>query len=225
MDAGGSNFTVTYPIDDLVIFLGMASIYNASGDTLGEATSSKTTLGMTADLAAVLNGRYNGNPFQPWVATVAFDKDNALFVDATMDTSDDIPSDQNDFYSVAMHEFGHVLGMGSSLAYQALVVGRHLHWRACRGCLRCPGSPRQRQHPRSEHRNRGRQAGGHGRYDVAGTRSLITRLDLACSRIWLHHPALGPGQTVHPEPGHSRKLSMELLATHGQPPGLTADGL
>jgi hypothetical protein len=179
MDAGGSNFTVTYPIDDLVIFLGMASIYNASGDTLGEATSSKTTLGMTADLAAVLNGRYNGNPFQPWVATVAFDKDNALFVDATMDTSDDIPSDQNDFYSVAMHEFGHVLGMGSSLAYQALVVdatftGAH--------AVAVYGAPVPLASDSIHVLNTvivdGRQV-VMARYDVAGTRSLITRLDLA----------------------------------------------
>ena len=121
-DAGGSNFTLTYPIDDLVIFVGMAAIDAAGGGALGITYSSITNQGMTADLAAVLNGRYNGNPFQPWVATVVFDTGDPFFVDATMETSDDIPSDQYDLYSTALHEFGHVLGTGSCSAYKALVA-------------------------------------------------------------------------------------------------------
>jgi hypothetical protein len=120
-DAGGSNFTLTYPIDDLVIFVGWATI-DGLGGTMGLTSSSKTNQGMSSDLAASLNARYNGNPFQPWVATVMFDKEESFFFDATMGTADDIPSNQSDFYSTALHEFGHALGVGNCAAYEALVA-------------------------------------------------------------------------------------------------------
>jgi hypothetical protein len=176
VDAGGNNFTVTYPIDDLVIFAGMAGI-DGPGGTLGATYSSAT---YPADLAAVLYGRYNGNPFQPWVATVVFDKDDSLFVDTTMETSNDIPSNQVDFYSVALHEFGHVLGIGDSSAYTALVVnytftGAH--------AVAIYGAPVPLTSDRFLHVLKTVIVDGRrvvmDQGDAAGQRSLITRLDLA----------------------------------------------
>jgi hypothetical protein len=179
VDAGGSNFTLTYPIDDLVIFVGMGPIDGADGSTLAQASSSKTNQGMSADLATVLNKRYDGNPFQPWVATVTFDKDDTFFVDATLDTSDDIPSDQSDLYSTALHEFGHVLGIGDAVAYKALVIdatftGAH--------AVATYGAPVPLASDGIHVLNTVTVDGRHPamvRYDIAGTRSLITRLDLA----------------------------------------------
>ncbi len=116
-DAGGINFTVSYPIDDLVIFVG-ASTIDGPGGTLGTAFSSAT---YPAELAEQLMARYKGNPYQPWVATIRFDSEDTFFFDATMATSDDLAKDKVDFYSVALHEMGHVLGIGQGAAYTALV--------------------------------------------------------------------------------------------------------
>jgi len=176
MDAGGSNFTVTYPIDDLVIFVGMGVI--GPGE-LGLTSTSITAQGMTADLAAVLSGRYNGNPFQPVAGTVAFNEDAAFFVDATMETSDDIPSDQYDFYSTALHEFGHALGIGNCPAYKALVVDATFtgaHAVAVYGApvpLTTDGAHVLRTVSVDGRRVVMDQS------DTTGQRSLITRLDLA----------------------------------------------
>jgi hypothetical protein len=177
-DAGGSNFTVTYPIDDVVIFVGSTTI-DGPGGTLGSAYSSNTAQGMTADLAATLSQRYNGNPFQPWVATVVFDKEESFFVDPSMETADDLPALQQDLYSTALHEFGHVLGTGQSAAYLALVsdatfTGAH--------AVALYGSPVPLT---SDGRHVLKTVIFDGRRlvmdesDAAGQRSLITRLDLA----------------------------------------------
>jgi hypothetical protein len=176
VDAGASNFPLSYPIDDLVIFVGMAGI-DGPGGTLGDTYSSAT---YPADLAAVLYARYNGNPFQPWVATVVFDKDDSFFVDATMETSDDIPSKQIDFYSVALHEFGHVLGIGSSSAFETLVAnftftGTH--------AVAVYGAPVPLTSDGFLHVLKTVIVDGRrvvmDQSDAPGERSLITRLDLA----------------------------------------------
>ena len=117
---GGMNVSVTYPIDDLVVFIGSSKI-DGKGGTLAGAYSSLTVGGMPAELSASLNQRYKGNPFQPWVATVVFDIEEDAFADTTLDTANDIPSSATDLYSTALHELGHVLGTGQSAAYLALV--------------------------------------------------------------------------------------------------------
>ncbi len=117
---GGTNFSVTYPIDDVVVFVGSTTI-DGRGGTLARAYSSYTSSGASADLAATLNQRYNGNPFQPWVATIVFDADEDAFVDGSLDSANDIPRTSSDLYSTALHELGHVLGTGQSAAYLAMV--------------------------------------------------------------------------------------------------------
>jgi hypothetical protein len=177
-DAGGSNFTVSYPIDDLVIFVGSAAI-DGSGSTLAVAYSSNTAQGMTADLAATLSQRYTGNPYQPWVATIAVDKEESFFFDSTMDTADDIPLTQEDFYSTVLHEMGHVLGIGQCSAYLALVSNDTFTGAKAVGVY---GAPIPLA---SDGRHVSKTVIVDGRRvvmdesDAPGQRSLITRLDLA----------------------------------------------
>ena len=177
-DAGGSNFTVSYPIDDLVLFVGSSTI-DGPGGTLAAAYSSNTAQGMSADLAATLGQRYNGNPFQPWVATIVVDKEESFFFDATMDTADDIPQTQEDFYSTALHEIGHTLGTGQSAAYLALVSNSTFTGAKA---VEIYGGPIPLT---SDGRHVLKTVIVDGRRvvmdesDAAGQRSLITRLDLA----------------------------------------------
>ena len=177
-DAGGNNFTVTYPIDDVVIFVG-ASALDGPGSALAAAYSSNTAQGMSADLAATLSQRYNGNPFQPWVATIAIDNEESFFFDSTLDTADDIPLLQYDFYSTVLHEIGHVLGTGQAAAYLALVSNATFtgaHAVAIYGApipLTSNGS-----HVQKTVIVDGRRV-VMDESDAPGQRSLITRLDLA----------------------------------------------
>jgi hypothetical protein len=177
-DAGGNNLTVSYPIDDLVIFVGSTIIDGPHG-RLGSAYSSATFTGISADLANALQARYNGNPFQPWVATVVVDKEESFYFDATLETADDIPKDQSDFYSTVLHEIGHVLGIGQGAAYTALVSNATFtgaHATALYGAavpLTADGA-----HVQKTVIVDGRRV-VMDESDAEGQRSLITRLDLA----------------------------------------------
>jgi hypothetical protein len=65
------------------------------------------------------------------VAQTTFDTEEMWAVDATPDTDDDLPPTSNDFLSTAIHELGHVLGIGSAAAFDALVEdGRFIGARA-----------------------------------------------------------------------------------------------
>jgi Bacterial pre-peptidase C-terminal domain len=101
--AGSSNvFTTDQEIDDVTIFVGAR--------TLGGAT-----LAVGAPSGNYTNEvRYNGDRFQPWLGSIAFDNSTNWFFDPTPDTASDIPLTQNDFISTAVHEIGHILGFNRS---------------------------------------------------------------------------------------------------------------
>lgn len=121
IDMEGMVFTLDYEIDDFVLLVGTTAI-DGIGGTLGSTSSSFTFSVMDMALLEELQIRYEGNPFQPWVAQTSFDEAENWFYDDTPETADDIPPEQNDFQTTAMHEIGHALGFGGSLAYEALVV-------------------------------------------------------------------------------------------------------
>lgn len=123
-DVAGTVFSIDTEIDDLLVFPGFAAI-DGEGGTLGRATST-AAIGSVTDptLQAALDERYNGATFQPWTGWVAFDMADDFFYDQTPETSDDIPPDQMDFVTVAMHELGHILGVGSCDQFDALVEGQ-----------------------------------------------------------------------------------------------------
>lgn len=111
------NFVANYAIDDLVVFVGSRTI-DGSGRIQATAGPSGTwTLG------SKLEARYNGSTFQPWTAHLSFDPSETWFFDPTLNTSNDIPHNAVDFFSLAIHELGHTLGIGTSRAFNTLIVG------------------------------------------------------------------------------------------------------
>ncbi|MEZ4368159.1 MAG: hypothetical protein R2939_18045 [Kofleriaceae bacterium] len=121
--ADGMAFDLDVAIDDLLVFVGCSHIDGPSGVT---ATSNHSAaLGSVVDgaLRAQLQARYQGADFEPWTAWISFDCDEAWFFDQTLEDASDIPGDQTDFWSTAMHELAHTLGFGTADAFAALVDG------------------------------------------------------------------------------------------------------
>ncbi|MBD2004348.1 MULTISPECIES: matrixin family metalloprotease [Cyanophyceae] len=113
------DFSSTYEIDDLAVFVGARNIDGAGG-TLAEGGSSAWYY-----RGSSLDTRYNSSDnFEPWTGAISFDYSESWFFDATSNTSNDIPVESSDFLSVAVHELGHVLGISyNRKAFQNLVSG------------------------------------------------------------------------------------------------------
>lgn len=59
--------------------------------------------------------------FGPWGGAITFDSDGTDWFFGT--TTEGLGSNQTDFYTVALHEIGHVFGFGTSNSFDALVSG------------------------------------------------------------------------------------------------------
>jgi len=130
LDREGMVFELDYAIDDLVVLMGSSPI-DGMGMSLASSSSSFTTQIADAALLEALRGRYDGQPFQPWMAQTTFDSEEWWAVDSTPESDDDLVAGDNDFISTAIHELGHVLGIGSAAAFDALVeAGRFVGPRA-----------------------------------------------------------------------------------------------
>jgi len=83
--------------------------YSASGSTafLGSLNRGQgTTQGPSA------------TDFGPWGGAITFDTVGpAWFFDTSLETDNDIPNGAADFYSVALHELGHLLGIGTASSW------------------------------------------------------------------------------------------------------------
>lgn len=102
-------------IDDIVVFVGARNIED---NILADAGPSNSTL-----VDSSLNMRFNGSNFEPWTGSISFNNSVAWFFDSTPNTFSDIPLTSMDFLSVAVHEIGHVLGIGTSNAFNNLISG------------------------------------------------------------------------------------------------------
>lgn len=73
------------------------------------------------------SGALAGTPtdFGPWGGSISFSSTATWYFDNDPFTND-VPGGQNDFYSVALHELGHVLGVGTADSWQALISGSNL---------------------------------------------------------------------------------------------------
>lgn len=117
---GGMGFAVDAEIDDLLIFVGCS---RQDGDG-GQTAVSNHTAAIEAVADPVfreeLRARYRGSVFQPWTGWISFDCDESWYFDPDLSTDADIPGTDSDFYTVAMHEMGHVLGFGTADAFMEL---------------------------------------------------------------------------------------------------------
>lgn len=59
--------------------------------------------------------------FAPWGGSIAFNTTSSWYFDSDLSTDADVVN--NDFYSVALHELGHLLGLGISDSWDNLVSG------------------------------------------------------------------------------------------------------
>jgi hypothetical protein len=103
-------FVTDRAIDDVTIFAGAREL---GGTTLALSGPSGYFVG---------ESRYEGDAFQPWIGSMAFDTTTDWYVDRTLDSTTDIPKDQQDFFSTALHEIAHVLGFGTSRAFSRLTT-------------------------------------------------------------------------------------------------------
>ena len=111
---------LSQPIDDLLIF-----VYSEGLDGSISPFATQVTLGkgQPVELTGSYD-HYNSDDFEPRLGTIAFNNSffrTSFFFDTTPQTIDDIPKDQYDFLSTAVHEIGHVLGIGSAPAFKRQV--------------------------------------------------------------------------------------------------------
>jgi len=110
IDSIDREVTLDKQIDDVLIFVSSVNL-----------SSNELTLGEGSYYAQYILGsdretRIQGDNFEPWVGTIEFNSlaEDSFYFDKTPTTDDDIPFDQQDFLSLALHEIGHVLGFGTA---------------------------------------------------------------------------------------------------------------
>ncbi len=145
--AGGDSFTAGF-FDPGTGLLTRLNGYNVAADTLVVFVGGRELGGNTLGLggpgssgpfgtlayrdAAFSRGQGDGTQasvsgssaydFAPWGGSVSFDSSSAWYFDSDVNTTENIGS-QIDFYSVALHELGHVLGFGTADSWNNLVSG------------------------------------------------------------------------------------------------------
>ncbi len=100
--------------DSLVVFVGAR---NFGGNILGQGGNGGfTASGTSQAFRDNLNTRGQAaSDFGPWGGAMAFNSTSSWYFDSDVNTVESF-NGQNDFYSVAIHELGHVLGYGSAHA-------------------------------------------------------------------------------------------------------------
>jgi hypothetical protein len=167
-----TDFVNDTPIDDLLIFVGARELGGMFGATLGLSSPA---------FGAINDSRYSGSKFEPAVGSMAFDTSTDWFFDPTPSTSDDIPPQSYDFFSVVLHEMAHVFGFGISQAFDTQISG--LMFAGANATSNNGAHPIPLQFDLG-HIEEGYQFAGSGdplmtpRYS-SGTRKLPTVLDLA----------------------------------------------
>ena len=117
--ATGSQVSVANPTigaNTIRVYVGARAI---TGDEAGGgAPGGETLSGTQAWVNTVLQRGHSG--FSPWGGSIAFDNTESWFFGTT---TSGLSSSQVDFYSAALHEMGHVLGIGTAQQWYSDVSG------------------------------------------------------------------------------------------------------
>jgi hypothetical protein len=123
--ATGTQTSVTdlnVPANTLIIYVGA---HNLGGSTLGQGGFGGFSGGGSQAWIDTLSARgESGAPsseFGPWGGSIAFNDTAAWYFDSNPSTVESFSG--NDFYSVALHELGHVLGIGTAQSWDNLITG------------------------------------------------------------------------------------------------------
>jgi len=118
-----TNVNVSVPANTLIIYAGAR---NLGGSTLGIGGFGGFGASGTPSWVNTVSTRGEagapGSEFGPWGGSIAFNDTASWFFDSDPSTVESFPG-QNDFYSVAIHELGHVLGIGTAQSWDNLIVG------------------------------------------------------------------------------------------------------
>lgn len=110
------------PEDTLRIFVGARAL---SGSTLAEGGPGGYSAGGSQAFLDNLDNRSQSQPqsvdFGPWGGVMVFDTNTAWYLDDDLGTVESFAN--FDFYSVAIHELGHVLGVGTSPPWISQIAG------------------------------------------------------------------------------------------------------
>jgi hypothetical protein len=126
----GASLTISnliVPANTVIVYVGAS---NLGGSTLGlGGPGGYNASGVTQLWFDTLEGRGEagallGTPtdFSPWGGTLAFNSTSAWHFDSDPSTVETFTG-LNDFYSVAVHELGHLLGMGTAGSWDSLISG------------------------------------------------------------------------------------------------------
>lgn len=109
--------TLTEPIDDMLVFVGARHLETALGRAGPDGYSAQGDV-FSARITSDFRGTGPVTDFEPWAGTIVFDLDGNWSFDI-----DGPVLGKNDFISVALHEIGHILGHGTSAAFDQFDIG------------------------------------------------------------------------------------------------------
>lgn len=129
--AGATIFDLNVAFDEIIIIPGARDL---GGSILAEASPASGTPAMGGFnylVNAVARGQgglndvsgSNAHDFAPWGGTIAFDIDTNWHLAVDSEPPSPASPVRFDFLTVALHEFGHVLGVGTAASWDALVNG------------------------------------------------------------------------------------------------------
>jgi hypothetical protein len=122
---------VQVEVTDPTVAAGVIRVYigarNLPNGTLGIGGPGGLSAGGTQPFldSVLLRGQVSGTTdFGPWGGSITFDNDASWYFDSNITNQEPFGS-MNDFYSVSLHELGHLLGMGTAPSWTNSITGNN----------------------------------------------------------------------------------------------------